>query len=429
LYAGGQFKRSLTLKNGLWDVTLSPRFTVTTYPRQLFAVAFRVLIAAACVVGIWNSVKTARADFLFRQDMANSLRSAIHLEPDAWEYYMRLAQLDEDHAPELLETALRLNPFNAQADIELGLRAEAEGDVGKAQRFLLQAFAVDDTYVPRWTLAGFYLRRGNINAFWAWARKAAEMPADDMGALFDLCWHVSPNPEEIAGNILNNSPSVNRQYLDFLLRKDQLTGIEAIAQRLIRIGALSVDRPLLFSLVNRMLAAKDATGAAALWHSLIEQRWVAGSETTPYNAEFARDPLPVGFDWTLPSYPGLHSWPGRPGLETEFTGDEPEDCPIAEQSVVLNPGSYLMEYTYRTAGIPLDTGIHWQIVDANSGTVLADSAYLSSETGQQAALSFSVGRETALVRLRLVYKRVPGTSRLAGTLTIASTEVHRSPRT
>jgi hypothetical protein len=65
-------------------------------------------------MGIWRSVKMARADFLFRQDTADSLYSAIRLEPDAWEYSMRLAQLDEDHALELLETALRLNPFNVR---------------------------------------------------------------------------------------------------------------------------------------------------------------------------------------------------------------------------------------------------------------------------------------------------------------------------
>jgi hypothetical protein len=341
---------------------------------------------------------------------------------------MRLAQLDEDHASELLETALRLNPFNAQADIELGLRAEAEGNTVKAEKFLLQAFAVDDTYVPRWSLAGFYLRRGDMNEFWAWARKAVEMPADDMGALFELCWHASTDPEEIAGKILNDNPDVIRQYLTFLLRKDQLTGSESIAQRLIRTGIPSANRPVLFSVVNRMLTAGDATAAATLWHNLIEQGWVGGSDTRPYNAAFAQDPLPVGFDWSLPSYPGLHSRPGGSGLETEFTGDQPEDCLIAEQSVVLPAGNYTMKYTYQTGGISPDTGIRWQIVDANSGAVLANSPYLSSETHQEVALPFSLGKAMNLLRLQLVYKRVPGTSRVAGTLTNVSTQIQRLPQ-
>ncbi len=388
-----------------------------------FAIAFRVLIAGACVAGIWNSVKMVRADFLFGQDTEDSLRSAIRLEPDAWQYYMRLAQLDQANAPELLETALRLNPFNAQANIELGLRAEAEGDRRKAEKFLLQAFAVDDTYVPRWTLAGFYLRSGNMTAFWAWTRRALEMPAQDMGALFELCWRVSANPEEIPANILSDNPEVSRQYLSFLLRKGQLTGAETIAQRLILTGIPAIDRPAVFSLVDRMLAAGDAPAAAALWHSMLEQHWLNGSATVPYNADFARDPQPVGFDWALASYPGLHSWTGRSGLETEFAGNEPEDCLIAEQALVLSRGKYTMNYIYRTAGILPDTGISWQIVDVKSGSVLAESPYLSSETSQEAALSFTVEGEPALLRLRLVYKRVPGTPRVSGTMVITSTEV------
>lgn len=364
-----------------------------------------------------------RADLLFRQDRADSLRSAIRLEPDAWEYYMRLSLLDEEHAPDLLEAALRLNQFNAQANIELGLRAESEGDLSRAERLLLQAFAVDDTYVPRCSLAGFYLRRGNMDAFWAWARRSVEMPAEDLGALFELCWHVSHSPAEIADKILDDNPDVLRQYLNFLLKKDQLPAASTIAQRLIQSDAPAVNRPVLFSVVNRMLAAGDAAAAVVLWHRLMERRWVAGPETTPYNAVFSREPLPVGFDWALSSYPGLHSWPGQTGLEVEFAGNEPEDCSIAEQSVVLSRGNYAMEYSYRTAGVAPDTGIHWQIVDVNSGAVLADSPSLSSEVDKRETLSFSIAPETAIVRLRLVYKRTPGTSRVAGTLDLVSTAV------
>jgi tetratricopeptide (TPR) repeat protein len=393
----------------------------------LLSFMLRLVIVGVCGAGIWNSVKMARAEFLFRQDTAGTLRSAIRLEPDAWEYYMRLAQLDEDHAAESLETALRLSPFNAQADIELGLRAEAQGDLAKAERLLLQAFAVDDTYVPRWSLAGFYLRRGNMNEFWRWARKATEMPADNIGALFELCWHASPDPEEIAGKILNDNPDVIRQYLIFLLRKDQLTGAATIAQRLVRTGILSADRTVLFSVMNRMLAIGDAAAAATLWRSLIEQRWVDGSETPPYNAAFAQEPLPVGFDWALPSYPGLHSWSGRSGLQTELTGLEPDDCLITEQAVVLSAGSYTMKYAYQTTGILPDTGIQWQIVDMSSGAVLANSPYLSSETYQQVALPFAAGNAVNLLHLRLVYKRVPGTTRVAGTLTNTSIQVQRRP--
>jgi hypothetical protein len=175
--------------------------------------------------------------------------------------------------------------------------------------------------------------------------------------------------------------------------------------------------------VNRLVAANDANAANALWHELIQKQWVVADTTVPNNANFERDPQPVSFDWALSSYSGLHSWPGPSGLEIEFTGEEPENCIIVEQTVMLAPGKYTMEYSYHTTGIPPGTGIQWQIVDAKSGSVLATSRDLSSDTPQQAALFFSVGPDSSLLRLRLAYQRTLGTTRVSGTLVILSTKI------
>jgi len=127
--------------------------------------ALKIVVAGACCFGIWGSLTLARADYLFRQDTEESIRKAIRLMPDGWEYYMRLAQFDRAHARELLTTSLQLNRYDAQADIELGLQYEADGDFGRAEKQLLEAYEVDHTYLPRWSLANYYFRRDNIPAF------------------------------------------------------------------------------------------------------------------------------------------------------------------------------------------------------------------------------------------------------------------------
>lgn len=391
-------------------------------------VALRIIIAAACCLGIWCSWEFARADHLFQKDTEESVRSAIRLVPDGWEYYMRLSQFDHRHARELLATSLRLNRYNAQADIELGLQYEAEGDFGRAERLLLDAYEVDHTYLPRWSLANYYFRRDNMPAFWAWARRAAEMPGDEIGPLFELCWRVSPDPEKITGAILNEKPELIRQYLGFLLAKDQLRAVANVAPRLVRSSDPEADRPLLFSVVNRLVVVNDAAAANALWHLLIEQRWVVADRTVPNNADFAREPLPVSFDWSLPEYSGLHSWPGPSGLETEFTGSQPEECTVAEQAVTLTPGNYTMAYSYHTTDIPSATGIRWQILDAKSNTVLAESPDLSSDTLTHSALAFSVPPDASLLRLRLAYRRALGTPRISGMLVVLSTQIQALPQ-
>ena len=304
------------------SLVLCFRLTMMRF-RESVAITLRILTLGGCCLGILHSLTLARADYLFKHDSEESIRSAIRLAPDDWAYYMRLAQFDREHGPELLTTSLRLNRYNAQAAIELGLQYEAAGDYKRAEELLRDAFDVDHTYLPRWSLANYYFRRGDMQAFWARARSAAEMPSEEIAPLFELCWRVSPDPERITENILNNKPEFLNQYLGFLLAKNQLSSASNVASRLILHGRVARDGPLLFSVVNRLVAANDAVAASALWHSMIDGRWVVADSTAPNNAGFAREPLPVSFDWVLPENPGLHSWPGPSGLESEFTGGQP----------------------------------------------------------------------------------------------------------
>jgi hypothetical protein len=161
---------------------------------------------------------------------------------------------------------------------------------------------------------------------------------------------------------------------------------------------------------------------------LIEQHWVTAETSMPNNPEFAREPLPVKFDWSVSEFPGLHSWPGPSGLETEFGGSEPEDCIVTEQTIYLKPGNYTLAYSYHTADIPPDTGIHWQIVDAKSNAILAESPDLSSDAVKQAAVVFSAPSGSSLLRLRLAYRRALGTPRISGALVVLSTQVKALPQ-
>lgn len=399
------------------------RQVMSFFARMFVTAAIRIAVAAVCCMGIWFSWKAERADSLFREDTPESLRAAIKLVPDGWQYYMRLAQLDRDHAHGLLETALKLDRYNAQAAIELALQDESEGNFGAAEKLLLAAFSVDQTYVPRWSLANFYFRRDNIPSFWAWARKAADMPTENMGPLFELCWHVTPDAGEIAKAVLNDDRDLVRQYLSFLIDKDQLDALATVAPRLVRVGNPETDRVFLLEAVNRLVAANKGAGAYGVWKSMVDHHWVAGDLTVPNNGEFNREPLPVAFDWSLPEYPGLHSWPGSSGLETEFTGEEPENCIIAEQYVTLAPGRYSLSYSYHTTGIALETGIHWQVFDAKTGTTIAESDALSSETQAQKSWLFAIPKGVPMQRLRLAYQRTLGTPRVSGTLLVLSTKI------
>ena len=394
--------------------------------RKSAGIALHIIVAGACCFGIWNSLELARSDWNFRKDTDQSIRTAIRMVPNGWPYYMRLAQFDRANARELLSTSLELNPYDAQANIELALQYEADGNFAQAQRQLLQAYNIDHTYLPRWTLANYFYRRGNMQEFWAWARSAAAMPADDIGALLELCWRAAPDPQVITAAILNEKPEFLRQYVNFLVAKNQSRAAATISPHLLRAGDVKSDLPVLLSVVNRLVATNEPSESIALWHLLAERRWIIADSTVPNNASFLRGPVPASLDWSIPEYQGLHSWAGPSGLQTEFSGAEPEECVVAEQTIALKPGNYALLFGYRTSQIPPDTGLRWQVLDSISKKVLAESSDLSSDQIKQLDVSFAV-TETSLLVLRLNYRRTLGTVRIAGMLNMQSIQIQARP--
>ena len=383
--------------------------------------AFRGIVVLTCAFAGWLSYRQLRADQLFRQDNVPSLEHAIHLSPDDARYYIRLAQLDEGHSAGLLETALRVAPFNSPAAIELGLRAELAGNYTLAEKHLLYAFDIDRTYTPRWTLANFYLRRGTWPLFWRWARSAAEMPADNISGLLQLCWRINPDADYIARALLNSNPSTTRQYLAFLLSKNEVTAAAGVASQLIAHGDPLNDRALLLSLLDHFILRNDGATATNLWHALIAHRWIVADPSFPNNAAFAREPLPGGFDWRLPSIDGVHTSTGPSGLEVEFSGKQAEATMIAEQTVPLAAGSYDFVCRYRTADIPPGSGLHWSV----SAGDLVKSLELSSDGLTEQRLPFMLTGEPSLVRLQLTYTRVLGTARVSGILVTSSVAIRK----
>ena len=210
-----------------------------------------------------------------------------------------------------------------------------------------------------------------------------------MSPLYSLCWRVSPSAPAIARAVVTDNPATARQFLSFLL-----------------------DRG-------------DLTDAAGLWATLIARKWVVADSGAPNNPTFARLPLPVAFDWALPSVEGLHSWTGSSGLESELSGNEPENCTIAEQVISLPPGAYQFLYKYRTTNIEPRTGIQWQVIDIGSGAPIAVSPDLSSETLTSESVTFNL--TASIARLRLVYRRALGTPRITGSLVVISTAIRKRP--
>jgi len=387
--------------------------------RKYWGIASAV-IAVTCLVAAYYALRFAYAEYLFRSGAPEKIERAAALVPLRAEYQSRSRKLEQ---------AVRLNPYFSAAWMELGLRAESENQMAKAETALLEAARVDRTFEPRWTLANFYFRRNRWTEFWKWIRAAAEMSYGDRTALFQLCWRASQNPEAILAQAIPSNPSILGDYLDYLAGANQFEAGERVAGQLLSIGqGAEVSRLLAFcdALIEK---AHRLEGSVRIWNGMIDRGWLPYQRLDPEsgasltNGDFATTPLSRGFDWWLFYRAGIRSlWTESPkGLQISFDGTEEESTDIVGQWLPLRPASaYELSVRAESDNIPRESGLHWRIADASSGAEIL--GVLDALGG---TLRFATGVQPPHAQLLLSYRRALGTSRLEGRLRVLSVALNR----
>lgn len=385
----------------------------------------RAVFLAALLVGIVWNLRLAMADLAARRNSPDGTRLAMRMMPGNGAYPAQLADelyaSDPVGAKSLLQEAVRLNRFDAASWIQLGLLCEAGNDLSQAEESLLEAARVDSTFLPSWSLANFYFRHQQTDHFWNWAQKAAQMAPDDATPLFRLAWYASPNAAEIENRLQMKRPAVEVQFVNFLITQGDAPAVSQAASHLL--GAGTGDTEVLLSACDWLLAQKRPDLALGLWNGLagrISYPTPGGGQLVT-NGSFGRPPTSHGFDWHLIPVDGVSSYlnvdPNVLGFE--FSGEEPDGFTLMTQTVPVRAGrAYALAVDYRSSGIAPGSGLSWAVSDEGTSVVLARTASLSSEQGDQANVCFSAPDGAAFVRLSLDYQRQPGTVRVEGKLAL-----------
>jgi tetratricopeptide (TPR) repeat protein len=386
------------------------------------------LLAGLTAAAAW-SIRVGWADYQIRPNTIAATEKAIAFAPDNAEYSARLAQLMSDDDPQKAKDALRhavsLNPWGARSWIDLGLRAEQEGDNATAKLCLLRAAGVDQEFLPRWTLANYYFRHDEAASFWFWAKEAVAMAYGDAQPLFRLCGRVEED-----GNLIDRleirNPEVRAEYLSYLLGQKQVDLIGPAVHRLLDDNR-EADIPVLFTACERLLDAAHVDDAVDLWKRLAEagrvpsETPVAKGPQLLANGSFTTPPTSRGFDWRLSGAEGIGvSREGEArGLRITFSGSEPEDCEVLVQLVPVRGNmQYQLRFEYRTQEIASGAGLGWRITGMGNGALLAEGPSLASEADAERQILFETPPECRLVRLAMRYHRAPGTTRTEGFLVL-----------
>jgi hypothetical protein len=388
---------------------------------SLLAVVGVALLSAAAY---W-SVRLARADAFARDDSEAGLAAALRLAPRNAGYLVRLADFREARgqpAPGLLDAALSLNPNDATAWMRRGLQSEMSCDLAGAERDLLRAATVSAQYEPRWTLANFYFRHRQPDAFWKWTRLALRRSYADRRPLFDLCWRVTDDPDTVT-RALPPEPAAWRDYLDYLVAGKRLEAALPVALHIVDTAGPN-DLPLLLWAGNTWLAARSCPAALTLWNGLCARRLLPYEPLAPArglsltNGGFTAPFAEGGFDWRAPTSTGLSTVRGAALFHASFSGRQPESVEVLWQYLPLEPGrGYVADFEYRTEDIAPATGLRWRVVNAAGVDLAVASPHLSSNSWKNESIVFAA-RDNTLARLVLCYRREPGTTRIEGAVSL-----------
>jgi hypothetical protein len=297
--------------------------------------------------------------------------------------------------------------------IDSGLDHERTGDFPAAERDFLEAAKIDHLFQPRWTLAGFYFRRNNTEQFWQWARKALAVGQRDLGALFDLCWQVSTDPEKIWSEVMPSRKSTWDEYVFYLMTTGKWAAARSTASRLAAV-ADSTDQTVLLNYCDLALAHGDKAGAITVWRTLCRRGLLPfAADRLLTNGDFRLSPQGHGFDWRAPASSGITS-SFRSNEATFFlNGFQPEHAVLLEQPLALDPSAkYRLQFEYKTSGLDANSGIHWEAGDAASHSFAAPE-------WTHGNVEFR-GDAGSLV---LIYQRPQGATMAEGTLSLRRLDV------
>lgn len=397
----------------------------------VLAIAFAGLVAASA----W-SILVGWADYWAQQETVAATERALALTPWRAGYYVNLALLISDDnskkAFEALRRAVSLDPSDSRSWIELGLRVEADGHSADAEQYFLRAAEVDKEYLPKWTLANYYFRRGEEDKFWFWAKASAQMLYGDPLPLFRLAGQIAEDGKLI-DRLEIRSPDIRAAYLSYLLSQNRLDLAGPAIHRLLDQGRES-DAPLLLRVCDQLLEAKHADDALTIWNGLAKAQKIPyapldpSAEAVLSNDGFLPTPVMQGFAWRLSQVVGISASreESPQGLRLTFSGEEPEECePLIRFLPVRENSVYEFTALYRTAGIPPDTGLGWRVTDLDGRNLMGPPQSLASEDGATDKIRFVTPPGCSLVRIALAYRRTLGTTRLEGSVILREAGLRR----
>lgn len=410
-------------------------------------------VAAAVIAAVWAAVACpliyvaiSRASMQLAMTGADDFDQAQRVcaaDAENAECAARLALAAERFGMDPLkfwDRAVELNRHDADLAIQAALAHEAAGGESRAERLLLEAAERSRTWLPRWSLANFYYRRGRPDEVAHWARLALNRGYGDRGPLFRLCRSAGLSHDEILGTVLETRDLAGVEaYMAYVradLGEEAAGALARAAERWFKanggkeITAASADELALVSEALVRFGKHDR--AFEIWErlrqlgALGEVRRLDGSALG--DAGFTgRTMAAPGFGWAMATEEGVELLAGSPpGMaKIEMRGGQPENFVVLSQRVRLDgEGRWVLRYESAASGdLPPDGHFVWLLANEEDAGESARRELRGSPEWSDAEVVWDT--EGGFRRLSLLYRRPLGAARWAGELRLRNLRLRR----
>src|SRR5215470_13899653 len=173
-----------------------------------------LLLALSCVFALlvgFLGVRNALAAHFLGLDTRDGYERAVKLEPRNprnWyllgrSYLYDLEQPDPAKAVSALRESVRLDPYSAEAMLDLAIAYDSEGDTSQARAALVAAQRVYPLSADvAWSFGNFQLRQGEQDAAFAQLHKALDLDPKRAGEAFSRAVQLQPDAKGVLDRVI-----------------------------------------------------------------------------------------------------------------------------------------------------------------------------------------------------------------------------------
>jgi hypothetical protein len=383
------------------------------------------VIVGFVLATVWI-VKTYFADRAGHTLTIDSLRLASRLNPGNSTYHVQLGRLYQysvtdpkpGQAIQQFQEAVKANPYDPQAWINLAAAHEFQGNPSRAEEDLWHASALAPNLpIYQWTIGNYFLLHGNTEEAFRHLKVVLAGSRQYDRTVFNVAWKATGNAGQILRELIPNDLPAEFSYLNYLLAEQRFPEAEAAWKRIA--GNPEKFNPHEASgYIDTMIKTGRADAAYQAWTDLQGKGLIRTSPGGPNqnliaNGDFEDPLLNMGFGWRIQDASGVYAGtdtatfhsPGH-SLSVQFTGNQNLNYHQTFQFVKVSPNhEYQLNAFMKTQNITSDSGPRLEVVDAYDPRSL--DKFTSGMTGTSGGwnplnMDFKTGPKAQLLLVLLV---------------------------